>query len=141
MANGVERENGLVLFSDDELREMSGVNKGSDHIEVTSGCTSHIYGDAVGRFRVFVNGDLEVTCECTPGCQEGLSLYRFDLSHFLFTVFFLGIQLRCMLFCLTKCLLLAECTVVICLPTLHMVESRWFLACLWSKELFFKLVY
>ncbi|KAB2596439.1 protein ULTRAPETALA 1-like [Pyrus ussuriensis x Pyrus communis] len=141
MANEVERESGLVLFSDDELRKMSEVNRGSDHIEVTCGYTSHRYGDAVGRFRVFVNGDLEVTCKCTPGCKEGLSLYHFDLSHFLFTVFLLGIRLRCMLFCLAKCLLLAECTLVICLPTLHMVESRWFLACLWSKELFFKLVY
>ncbi|KAL4390266.1 hypothetical protein AHAS_Ahas03G0127900 [Arachis hypogaea] len=25
---------------------------------------------AVGRLRVFVNGYLEITCECTPGCQE-----------------------------------------------------------------------
>ncbi|KAM1065801.1 hypothetical protein TB2_020887 [Malus domestica] len=82
MANGVGRESGLVLFSDDELREMSRVNRGSDHIEVTCGCTNHRYDDAIGRLRVFVNGDLEVTCECTPGCQEGLSFCRFDLSHF-----------------------------------------------------------
>ncbi|TQD81427.1 hypothetical protein C1H46_033012 [Malus baccata] len=80
MANGVERDCGMVLFSDDELREMSGVKRGPDHMEVTCGCTSHRYGDAVGRLRVFVNGDLEITCECTPGCQEGLSLCPFDLS-------------------------------------------------------------
>ncbi|KAK9924695.1 hypothetical protein M0R45_033049 [Rubus argutus] len=67
--NGVERESGL--FSDEELSEMSGVKRGVDHIEVTCGCTSHRYGDAVGRLRVFMNGELEITCECTPGCQEG----------------------------------------------------------------------
>ena len=85
MANGMERENGLVvMFSDEELSEMSGVMKGGDHIEVTCGCTSHRYGDAVGRLRVFINGDLEITCECTPGCQEGPSLsLRLPSLHFL----------------------------------------------------------
>ncbi|KAK2651027.1 hypothetical protein Ddye_018516 [Dipteronia dyeriana] len=70
MANGVERESGLMVFSDEELREMSGVKKDGEYIEVTCGCTSHRYGDAVGRLRVFSNGDLEITCECTPGCNE-----------------------------------------------------------------------
>jgi hypothetical protein len=75
MANGVERESELVVvFSDEELREVSGVKRGLDYIEVTCGCTSHRYGDAVGRLRVFQNGELEITCECTPGCQEGLFL-------------------------------------------------------------------
>ncbi|KAG6738041.1 hypothetical protein POTOM_059580 [Populus tomentosa] len=71
MANGVEREL-VVLFSEEELREMSGVKRGEEYIEVTCGCTSHRYGDAVGRLRVFINGELEITCECTPGCDEDL---------------------------------------------------------------------
>lgn len=70
MANGDEREGGVSVFSDEELIEMSGVTRGEDYVEVTCGCTSHRYGDAVGRLRVFINGDLEITCECTPGCQE-----------------------------------------------------------------------
>ncbi|KAL9454200.1 hypothetical protein AB3S75_006747 [Citrus x aurantiifolia] len=70
MANGVEKESVLMMFSDEELREISGVKRGGDYIEVTCGCTSHRYGDAVGRLRVFSNGDLEITCECTPGCNE-----------------------------------------------------------------------
>uniref|UniRef100_A0A7N2MS40 Protein ULTRAPETALA 1 n=1 Tax=Quercus lobata TaxID=97700 RepID=A0A7N2MS40_QUELO len=71
MANGVERESELVvMFSEEELSEMSGVRRCLNYIEVTCGCTSHRYGDAVGRLRVFQNGDLEITCECTPGCQE-----------------------------------------------------------------------
>ena len=67
----------MLLFSDEELREISGVRRGVDYIEVMCGCTSHRYGDAVGRLRVFLNGDLEITCECTPGCNEGLYLYLF----------------------------------------------------------------
>ncbi|KAF2283179.1 hypothetical protein GH714_043509 [Hevea brasiliensis] len=46
MANGIESE---ILFSDEELREMSGVKRGGDYIEVTCGCTSHRYGDAVDK--------------------------------------------------------------------------------------------
>ncbi|XP_028761569.1 protein ULTRAPETALA 1 [Neltuma alba] len=71
MANGLERESDLAMFSDDELKELSGMKRVGDYVEVTCGCTSHRYGDAVGRLRVFVNGYLEITCECTPGCQEG----------------------------------------------------------------------
>lgn len=73
MPKGVEGEAGpAAMFSDEELSEVSGLKRGGDYIEVTCGCTSHRYGDAVGRLRVFVNGDLEITCECTPGCDEGL---------------------------------------------------------------------
>ncbi|KAM7270219.1 hypothetical protein ACFE04_029433 [Oxalis oulophora] len=70
MANGVERENG-ELFSEEEMNGISGVIKGRDFIELMCGCTSHRYGDAVGKLRVFSNGDLEITCECTPACDEG----------------------------------------------------------------------
>ncbi|KAK9222156.1 hypothetical protein WN944_010588 [Citrus x changshan-huyou] len=94
MANGVEKESVLMMFSDEELREISGVKRGGDYIEVTCGCTSHRYGDAVGRLRVFSNGDLEITCECTPGCNEvtefsfiscsynAIKLHSFDSSAF-----------------------------------------------------------
>lgn len=90
MANGIEKEVGLTIFSDEELSEMSGIKRSGDHIEVTCGCTSHRYGDAVGRLRVFLNGDLEITCDCTPGCQKGLSL-----SFFLcLSSLFLGMDVR-----------------------------------------------
>ncbi|KAG6466499.1 hypothetical protein ZIOFF_075704 [Zingiber officinale] len=49
---------------------MSGFNRGADFVEVLCGCTSHRYGDAVGRLKVFASGDLEISCDCTPGCQE-----------------------------------------------------------------------
>ncbi|OVA20194.1 SAND domain [Macleaya cordata] len=69
MEGGVERDC-VFMFSDEELSEISGLKRGGDYIEVTCGCTSRRYGDAVGRLRVFTNGDLEISCECTPGCQE-----------------------------------------------------------------------
>lgn len=56
---------------------MSGVNVGGGYVEVMCGCTSHRYGDAIAKLRVFPNGNLEITCECTPGCDEGLSLSLF----------------------------------------------------------------
>ncbi|XP_076956472.1 protein ULTRAPETALA 1-like [Bidens hawaiensis] len=63
--------NGCTMFSDEEVRERSGFKRvGDEYVEVTCGCTSHRYGDAVGTLRVFVNGDLEISCECTPGCDE-----------------------------------------------------------------------
>ncbi|XP_027342316.1 protein ULTRAPETALA 1-like isoform X2 [Abrus precatorius] len=70
MVNGLEREGAFAMFSDDELREFSGVKRVGDYVEVTCGCTSRRFGDAVGRLRVFVNGCLEITCDCTPGCEE-----------------------------------------------------------------------
>uniref|UniRef100_A0A1D1YFV8 Protein ULTRAPETALA 1 n=1 Tax=Anthurium amnicola TaxID=1678845 RepID=A0A1D1YFV8_9ARAE len=67
--NGVDN-GGVAIFTDQELNEISGLKLGEDYIEVTCGCTSRRYGDAVGRLRVFASGELEITCECTPGCQE-----------------------------------------------------------------------
>ncbi|GAA0142689.1 hypothetical protein Leryth_005962 [Lithospermum erythrorhizon] len=64
-------KNGALLFTDGELKDISGLQKGDDFVEVMCGCTSHRYGDAVGRLRVFANGFLDIYCECTPGCQEG----------------------------------------------------------------------
>ncbi|KAK8981663.1 hypothetical protein V6N11_028072 [Hibiscus sabdariffa] len=58
------------MFSEEELKEVSGLKKGGHFVEVTCGCTSHRYGDAVGKLRVFSNGHLEIACECTPGCDE-----------------------------------------------------------------------
>lgn len=75
MANGLEKESGFTMFSDDELKDVNGVKRVGEYVEVMCGCTSHRYGDAVGWLRVFVNGYLEITCECTPGCQEGSSLF------------------------------------------------------------------
>lgn len=83
MPKGVEGEAGpAVMFSDEELREVSGLRRGGDCIEVTCGCTSHRYGDAVGRLRVFLSGDLEISCECTPGCDEGLLPLEILLSSY-----------------------------------------------------------
>ncbi|GAB2214967.1 hypothetical protein Droror1_Dr00019337 [Drosera rotundifolia] len=60
----------MEVFAEEEVREMSGLKRGKGYVEVTCGCTSRRYGDSVGRLRVFINGDLEISCECTPGCDE-----------------------------------------------------------------------
>ncbi|KAJ8497600.1 hypothetical protein OPV22_008152 [Ensete ventricosum] len=70
MADGEGQDATTSLFADEELCEMSGLKRGTDFVEVMCGCTSHRYGDAVGRLRVFASGDLEITCDCTPGCHE-----------------------------------------------------------------------
>lgn len=76
---------GERMFTDEEVREISGLKRmdGGDCLEVTCGCTSRRYGDAVGRLRVYSNGDLEILCECVPGCLEGLSLsvYTHTQTH------------------------------------------------------------
>ena len=62
---------GAALFSEEELQEVSGVRLGEDFVEVMCGCTSRRYGDAVGRLLIYPSGDLEISCDCTPGCGEG----------------------------------------------------------------------
>ncbi|CAM0883328.1 unnamed protein product [Alopecurus aequalis] len=61
---------GAALFSEEELREVSGVRLGEGFVEVMCGCTSRRYGDAVGRLLIYPSGDLEISCDCTPGCRE-----------------------------------------------------------------------
>ncbi|CAL9167785.1 unnamed protein product [Musa hybrid cultivar] len=69
MAGG-QGKDAAFLFADEELIGMTELKKGADFVEVMCGCTSHRYGDAVGRLRVFASGDLQISCECTPGCEE-----------------------------------------------------------------------
>ena len=66
---------GALMFSEEEVRELSGFVICEDHVEITCGCTSHQYGDAVATLRVFPNGDLQINCDCTPGCPEGPALF------------------------------------------------------------------
>ncbi|KAE9620661.1 putative transcription factor ULT family [Lupinus albus] len=70
MAKVQERESGVSLFSEEEVSKVSGLKFVDEYVEVTCGCTSHRYGDSVGRLRVFSNGYLQISCECTPGCTE-----------------------------------------------------------------------
>ncbi|KAK9269325.1 hypothetical protein L1049_001096 [Liquidambar formosana] len=67
----VVRGEGATLFTDQELKDISGLRKGPDNVEVTCGCTRRKFGDAVGKLRVFADGRLEIKCECNPSCQEG----------------------------------------------------------------------
>ncbi|XP_059274622.1 uncharacterized protein LOC132029337 isoform X2 [Lycium ferocissimum] len=58
------------MFSEEELREISVLKRGDDYVEVLCGCTSHRYGDAVAKLRVCSSGELQIACDCTPGCPE-----------------------------------------------------------------------
>ncbi|RVX08599.1 Protein ULTRAPETALA 1 [Vitis vinifera] len=89
---------GELMFSDEELREISGVKRGGDYVEVTCGCTSHRYGDAVGRLRVSlvvilkspVNAPLVVRKEFIAATKrimwidESLcKMFRFSVTQFM----------------------------------------------------------
>ncbi|KAK4743402.1 hypothetical protein SAY87_001403 [Trapa incisa] len=63
-----------------ELREVSGLRKSGDYIEVTCG---HRCSYAVGRLGDFVNGDLQITCKCTPGCHEVLTFMHVQCKKLL----------------------------------------------------------
>ena len=74
----------MVMFSEEEVREMSDLKKEKDCVNVM--CRYGPYSDVLGRFRVFLNDDLEISCDCTPDCQEGSFflplLYLCPLSTF-----------------------------------------------------------
>jgi hypothetical protein len=40
MANGLEKESGFTMFSDDELKDVNGVKKVGEFVEVMCDCTS-----------------------------------------------------------------------------------------------------
>lgn len=65
------RVDGVALFDDEDLVDMSGLKMGDDYVEVICGCTSQRFGDAAGRLKVFASGELHISCECTPACPEG----------------------------------------------------------------------
>lgn len=63
-AGGSRNTSAVFLFTDNELKDMNGLMKGVDFVEVHCGCTSK-YGDTTGRLRVFKDGDLEIRCDCS----------------------------------------------------------------------------
>ena len=77
MANAGTNEHEWI-FTGEELKDIHVLRTGGDYIEVTCGCTSRKYGDTTGRLRIFVGGQLEISCECVESCSEGTSL---SLSH------------------------------------------------------------
>ncbi|GLJ46101.1 hypothetical protein SUGI_0970980 [Cryptomeria japonica] len=65
--NGIEFE----FLKDEDLDKVSEFKKGNGFIEMRCGCTCIKYGDAVGRLRIYQEGDFKVLCECAPGCDAG----------------------------------------------------------------------
>ncbi|XP_055801872.1 protein ULTRAPETALA 1-like [Solanum dulcamara] len=58
------------MFSEEELHDISVLQKGDDYVEVVCGCTSRRHGDAGAKLRVFNTGELKIDCECYHGCPE-----------------------------------------------------------------------
>ena len=65
------------LFSNEELNGIHGIKRGEGFIELDCGCTNATYGDSAGKFRIYGNGKLEVSCDCYPGCNGGTYVLNF----------------------------------------------------------------
>ncbi|XP_062077949.1 protein ULTRAPETALA 2-like [Humulus lupulus] len=67
------------MLSDENLKDMDGLRRGPDYIEVTCGCTSQRFGDSIGKLKVFASGQFLISCNCSDGCKEGmLTLEEFE---------------------------------------------------------------
>ncbi|XP_047260113.1 protein ULTRAPETALA 1-like [Capsicum annuum] len=59
------------MFTEEEIRGINVLKRGDDYIEIFCCCTSPRHGDFAAKLRVLASGELEITCECQPGCLEG----------------------------------------------------------------------
>ena len=71
---------GATMFSDEELRGITNIEKGPNYIAAKCVLKSQDHGELPGRLMVFPEGKLEISCECYPGCPKGNSL-SLSLSH------------------------------------------------------------
>ncbi|KAF9590499.1 hypothetical protein IFM89_035606 [Coptis chinensis] len=78
---------GHFMFSDEQLRDFDGFKRCEECVEVTCGCTSQCYGDGIRKLSAYPNGELFISCQCTPGCEEGLftSFGVFDVGFVSFS--------------------------------------------------------
>lgn len=63
------------MFTEEEIRGINVLKRGDDYIEIFCCCTSPRHGDFAAKLRVLASGELEITCECQPGCLEGIYIY------------------------------------------------------------------
>ncbi|XP_030478886.2 protein ULTRAPETALA 2-like [Cannabis sativa] len=67
------------MLSDENLKDIDGLRRGPDYIEVTCGCTSQKFGDSIGKLKVFSSGQFLISCNCSDGCkEERLTLEEFE---------------------------------------------------------------
>lgn len=59
------------MLSDEKLKDIEGLQRGRNYIEVTCGCTSRRLGDSVGKLKVFTSGQFLIACHCSVDCNEG----------------------------------------------------------------------
>ncbi|XP_018851190.1 protein ULTRAPETALA 2-like [Juglans regia] len=73
MAEGDHRHDedvNAIVFDNEELNNMSELERGPDFIEVKCGYTNKKYGDFVGKLRISVSGHFMIDCKCYPECSE-----------------------------------------------------------------------
>lgn len=72
--NDVEILSDEPMFSVEELEGIDVIKRGEEFIEVECGCTNNRYGDSVGKLRIYGSGKLEISCDCYPGCNGGMTI-------------------------------------------------------------------
>ena len=73
---------GVIRFTEEELNNISELERGPNYIEVTCGCTNKKYGDYIGKLRISSFGHFKITCTCSEKCKQGKS-HSLTFSFFL----------------------------------------------------------
>ncbi|XP_065628030.1 protein ULTRAPETALA 2 [Quercus suber] len=70
---------GVIRFTEEELNNISELERGPNYIEVTCGCTNKKYGDYIGKLRISSFGHFKITCTCSEKCKQvNLTPYAFE---------------------------------------------------------------
>ncbi|KAI5679766.1 hypothetical protein M9H77_00993 [Catharanthus roseus] len=59
------------MFTEAEFKDfMVPAIFGSNYVQIECGCTLRRFGDSRGQFRAFVDGKIEIDCQCHPSCSK-----------------------------------------------------------------------
>ncbi|XP_057461108.1 protein ULTRAPETALA 2-like [Actinidia eriantha] len=72
---------GATMFSNEELRGITNIEKGPNYIAAKCVLKSQDHGELPGRLMVFPEGKLEISCECYPGCPKDTLSPRSFMKH------------------------------------------------------------
>lgn len=60
------------MFTEEELSRFQGVLRTTqEFVEIDCGCTNPRYGDTPGKLRIYVDGKVEIDCNCSGDCPKG----------------------------------------------------------------------
>jgi hypothetical protein len=75
-----------MLFSEEELWNVSGMRLGKGFVEVTCGWTICRFGNAIRHLPFYPSGELEINRDCTQSCHEGSCPTTSLVSFFYFFI-------------------------------------------------------